>query len=255
MDDAAKRLSRLRRYSNALISTGVAVVVTVLVLCRPSLSPPALHSRVLQISAAQTTVLVDLQHSDVTDLAPSQDQLAGLATQADLVGDVMVTDPVLQDIGRIIGVSASKIEADAPVTSDVPRTVIEPDSGANALALIASPDQYKLEIQVDPTVPVIHIYTQAPSTAAALKFAQATVQGTRQYLAQVGGARGVAAANAIRLVQLGPPSGGVVNADARVEIGLLAFIVAFALAMLALAFGRRVRAGWLLGARQAEALQ
>ena len=253
MKHAAKRTTRLLRYRNVLISTGVAVLVTVLALYRPSLAPPSLHPRVLQIAAAETTVLVDLQHTDITDLAPSTDELAGLATQADLVGDVMVTDPVLQDIGRIIGVPASEIEADSPVTSDVPRTVIEPDSGANAMALIASPDHYKLEIQVDPTVPVIHIYTQAPSAAAALKFAQATVQGTRQYLAQVGGASGVSAANAIRLLQLGNPSGGVVNGDARVEIGMLAFIVAFALMMIALVFGRRVRQGWLLGGRQAEA--
>jgi len=230
----------------------VGLLVTVLTVYQVTLDPPGLHPRVLTIAAASTTLLVDLHQSDITDLTPSADQLGGLATQADLLGEVMVTDPVLDDIGRLIDIPASKIQADAPVTSNVPRDIIEPDSGANAMQLIASPDQYKLQVQVDPTTPVIHIYTQAPSVAAALQLASASVQGLRDYLSQLSAARGVAPTNEIRLVELGAPTGGVVNSHAEIEIGLLAFITGFAAALFAISVFPRVRRGWRLATLEAQ---
>ena len=109
--------------------------------------------------------------------------MEALSVQTNLVGEVMVTDPVLDEIGRIAGINPLDIQATAPVTSDVPRTEIEPDSGANATSLIQAPDNYKLQVQVDPTMPIMHVYTQAPTADAAVRLANASVQGLRTYLA------------------------------------------------------------------------
>ncbi len=253
MDFARKLRAGTAGHSRAVISASVAVLVTVLSLYNVSVLPPRLRPRILQIAAASTTVLVDLKRTDILNLTPNADQLSALATQADLLGELMVTDPVLENVSRLTGIAVSRIQTDAPVTSDVPREIIEPDSGANAMDLIASPDQFKLQVQVDPTTPVIHIYAQAPSAGAAIQLANGSVQGLREYLQSLSDLRGVATPDQIRLVQLGPAAGGVVNGRAPDEIGLLAFITAFAISMIAITLIRRVKRGWQLAGARAEA--
>jgi hypothetical protein len=243
-----------RRRVVLLVSTFVGLLTAILALYHVTLKPPFLHSRELQIGAAQTVVMINAKGTDITALAPGVDALDGLTSQANLVAEVMTTDPVLQRIGHLIGVPASQIEADAPVTAAVPRTIIEPDSGANAMALISAPDHYKLQIQVDPVSPIMHIYTQAPSAAAALSFATATVRALREYLNQLSGSRGVASPNRILIDQLGPPWGGVANSNAVKELGLLAFITGFAISLILITVGSRIRQGWRLASGGAEAL-
>jgi hypothetical protein len=246
MNFAAKLRHRLGRRSPVRVSVAVGVLAVVLSLYRVSLTPPGLHARALEVAAASTSVLVDVRHSESAYLAPNSDGLAALTTQADLVGEVMVTDPVLTIVGRMAGIDPSQIQATAPVTSSVPRTEIEPDSGANATALIAAPDRYKLQVQVDPAVPVLHVYAQAPSAPAAERLASASVQALRTYLGQLSTSQTVSVNHQLRLIQLGAVHGGVVNGSAAKEIGLLAFLAGFVASMCAIVLGGRLRSGWRL---------
>ena len=243
---AAKLRQRLFRRSRVRISVAVGVLAVVLSLYRVSLMPPSLHARALEVAAASTSALVDVQHSESVSLAPNSDALSALSTQADLVGEVMVTDPVLTIIGRVAGIDPTQIQATAPVTSDVPRTEIEPGSGANAAALIAAPDRYKLQVQVDPAVPVLHVYAQAPSAPAAERLADASVQALRTYLGQrFSTSQLVSVDHQLRVVQLGTVHGGVINGSASKEIALLAFLAGFAASMCAIKrAGGRIRSGW-----------
>jgi hypothetical protein len=253
MNFAPKLRQRLFRYSRVRVSAFVGLLAVVLSLYRVSLVPPSLHARALEVAVASTSVLVDVKRSESINLAPNSDALTALSTQADLVGEMMVTDPVLTIIGRMVGIGPSQIQATEPVTSNVPRTEIEPNSGANAVALIAAPDRYKLQVQVDPAVPVLHIYAQAPSAPAAERLATASVQGLRAYLAQLSTSQTVSVDHQLRIIQLGAAHGGVVNSSASKEIALLAFLGAFAASMCAIVVGRRIRAGWQIAGMRTQA--
>ena len=128
--------------------------------------------------------MVDTKHNASSDLAERNNAMEALSVQTNLIGEVRATNLVLDEIGRIAGVNPLDIQATAPVTSDVPRTEIEPNSGANATALIQAPDNYKLQVQVDPTMPILHIYMQAPTASWAIRLATASVQGLRAYLSR-----------------------------------------------------------------------
>jgi hypothetical protein len=253
MKFAPKPRDLLTRRGAIYAGLAVGVIAAVISLYKITLLPPSLHKRELQIGAASTTLLIDLKGTEITDLAPTLDQLTGLASQAGLLGDVMVTDPVLSEIGRIAHIDPSQIQATAPVTSNVPRTLIEPDSGANATDLIASPRHYKLQIQADPTLPILHVYTQAPSAGAAIRLANASVQGLQAYLSHLNTTQAVTAKNQVRVVELGTPHGGIANGGASMEIALLAFITGLAVTLAGIAAFVRVRHGWQLAGMRAQA--
>jgi hypothetical protein len=228
------------------------MLLAVLTLYKVSLLPPSLHARALNVAAASTTVMVDTKHAASSDLGIRTDAMEALSVQTNLVGEVMVTDPVLDEIGRIAGVNPLDIQATAPVTSDVPRTEIEPDSGANATALIQAPDLYKLQVQVDPTMPIMHIYTQAPTAAEAIRLASASVTGLRAYLSKLSTSETVTLNDEIQLVQLGAVRGGVVNHSAAKELALLAFITGFAATLFGFRLAARFRTGWRVAGLNAQ---
>ena len=66
-------------------------------------------------------------------------------------------------------------------------------------------------MQVQPTAPIIDIYVQAPSAKAADHLADASVAGLRDYLQTVAAAQQIAAADQVKLLQLGGSRGSVIN--------------------------------------------
>lgn len=236
-------------------SVVVAVVAAVFSVYKVGLVPPRLQPRALEIGAASTTVLVDEPRSEIVNLSATANDLASLQARADLLGNLMATDPVKTYIARLAGIAPEQIQADAPITANVPQTLIEPGSGASATDIIASADHYKLQIQADPVIPILHIYTQAPTAAGAIRLASASVEGLQQYLAQLSSTQRVDPRTQVRLVQLGTPHGGIVNSGATIEIGLLTFITAFAIACCVMVAASHVRMGWRLAGHSAAAPQ
>jgi hypothetical protein len=244
MPVAAKLKVRVQRRSRPVAAVAVGFLLAILTLYKVSLLPPSIHARALNVAAGSTTVMVDTKPAASTDLGTRTDALQALSVQTNLVGEIMVTDPVLSEIGRIAGINPLDIQATAPVTSNVPRTQIEPNSGANATALIRAPDKYKLQVQVAPNMPIIHVYTQAPTAAGAERLAAASVKGLRTYLGQLNTSQTVNLKDQLVLTQLGPVHGGVVNHSAAKEIALLAFVTGFAGTLFAIRLATRFRAGW-----------
>ncbi len=222
----------------------VAVLAATLSVYKIGVLPPRLQPRALEIGSASTTVVVDAPRSAITDLAANTETFGSLQARATLLGNLMTTDPVKAKIARLVGIAPGQIDADAPITANVPQTLIEPGSGAAASDILATADHYKLQIQADPTVPILHIYTQAPSAATAIRLAAASVDGLREYLAQLGTSQKRGQNGQVRLEQLGVPHGGVVNGGAAIQIALLTFVTAFAIAFCLLIAASRVRMGW-----------
>jgi hypothetical protein len=252
MTHVAKLRGRLQRRSRIFAAVAVGMLLAILTLYKVTLLPPNLHARALNVAAASTTVMVDTKHQTSADLGVRNNAMEALSAQTNLIGEVMVTDPVLDEIGRIAGINPLDIQATAPVTSDVPRTEIEPDSGANATSLIQAPDHYKLQVQVDPSMPIMHIYTQAPDATDAIRLATASVTGLRTYLSKLNTSQSVNLDDSIALIQLGGVRGGVVNHSAAKELALLAFITGFAATLFGFRLAARFRSGWHLAGLSAK---
>lgn len=230
------------------VAFATALLATIFTLYRPSVLPPGLHSRSLQIGAASTEVLVAQPNLVVGGSTYDYDSLV---SRAILVGNVMASPPVLAYIGHEVGVPGTSIEASAPITANVPRALIDPGSGGSATDIVASPDHYKLEIQANPSVPLLHIYAQAPSPKSAEELATAAVHGVMKYITQVEIADNVPRKEFVHIQQLGTAHGGVANPGGRLQIAFLVFAGVFAVATWFMYLGWRFRRGWV-SARLAE---
>jgi hypothetical protein len=246
-----QRLYQISRRRRAVIGSLVlAFVACLFTLYRPTFLPPSLHSRTLAISSASTELLVSSPNLAVGNSYDYE----SLVNSSTLVGNEMVGGQVLAEVGRAVGVSPSQIQGTAPMTANVPRTLIEPGSGGFATDLLAAPDHYKLEIQADPAAPILHVYTQAPTAHAAEVMATAAINGVTTYLQQTQTAANIRPNQQIHVQQLGPVQGGVANPGAGKEIAGLVFFGVFCISLFVIAILDQIRRGWQT-ARFTEQLQ
>ena len=217
-----RELWRLRL--GVVLSAILALLVAISSIDKISLFPPSAHGRELEIAAASTHVLVDTPQSKVVDLRANTYDFTSLTTRADLLGNVMASAPVREFIARRAGVDARRIEAVSPMTANVPRVLTEPGSEKRSSDILRSTDQYRLDIQANPTVPILDISSQAPTKQAAERLANCAVDGLRDYLLALGRRQGIDPKDQVRLEQLGRARGGVINHGVGLQIALLSFI-------------------------------
>jgi hypothetical protein len=239
-----RELSRLR-FGVAgclLVATFAALSVSVKI----GFLPPSLKSRSLTMAAASTEVLVDTPDSVVLDLRQDTNDVESLTNRSVLLGNVMASAPVLEFIGRRAGVPGSVIKATTPRTPNAPRPFETPETKKKAADLLASTDQYRLNIEANPTVPVLKIYAQAPSARAAGQLANAAVDGLRDYLGQIADSRGTPPQQRVRVEQFGRAKGTVINGGVSLQATVIAFLFFFAVSAAAAIFVSRVRRGFKL---------
>jgi hypothetical protein len=237
-----RELFRLR--ISVLVCLAIATFAALLLSYKLSLVPPKVEPRALKIASASTEVLVDTPLSTVLDLRQGASEIQGMTNRAVLIGNVMVSPPVLAYIGRRAGVPGSIIQTQAPLTPDFPRPLSAAGDEKKTSDLFKSTDQYRLNIQANPTVPVLQILAQAPSAKDAATLANAAVDGMRDYLAAQARTQGTALDNQVRLSQLGRAEGTVINPGVRWQIAVLTFLIVFALSATTAIFVSRVRRGW-----------
>jgi hypothetical protein len=229
-----------------LLSLALATLVASSVVYRVSILPPGIEPRAMEIGTASTHVMIDTPRSTILDLRQPTDDLESLTNRAVLLGNVMASLPVRQYIARRAGVAPERIEATTPLTADFPRPVAAAGDQKHVTDILASTDQYRLNIQANPTVPILDVYAQGPTAQATERLANAAVDGLRAYLADIARAEGTAARDEVRLSQLGRAHGSVINDGVRLEVLLLVFVLVLALSSAAVLFMARVRRGWSL---------
>jgi hypothetical protein len=220
------------------------VVIALTSINQVSLFPPGIKGRQLEIAAASTRVLVDSPRSEIIDLRTDTYAFTSLTTRADLLGNVMASAPVREYIARRANIDPLRIQASTPITANVPRNLSEPGSEKRASDILRSTDQYRIDIQSNPTVPILNISAQAPNKDAAERLANGAVDGLRDYLAALAVRQGTDPKKQVRLEQLGRARGGVINHGIGLQIALLSFIFVFVLSCCAVLFLSRVRRGW-----------
>lgn len=217
--------------------------------------PPALEPRSVEMASATSEVLVDTPLSGVLDLRQGSSELEMMTNRAVLIGNVMTSQPVLAYIGRRAGIPPRAIRAQPPLTPDYPRPLSGLGEDPHTSDLLKSTDQYRLNIQANPMVPILQIYAQAPNEAAAATLANAAIDGLRDYLEDTAKVAGTPDAKRVRLQQLGRAEGDVINGGIRIQLALLTFLVVFGLSAATAILLARVRRGWREadGAPDAEA--
>jgi hypothetical protein len=205
---------------------------------------PSLEPRQVDMASSTTELLVDTPLSTVLDLRQGSSELEKMTSRAVLIGNVMASPPVLAYIGRRAGVPPSRIRAQPPLTPDFPRALSGLGEDPHTSDLLKSTDQYRLNIQSNPTVPILQIYAQAPSAKAAATLANASVDGLRDYLDDTAKAQGTPKEELVRLEQLGRAEGVVINGGIRYQLVVLTFMVVFAFSSATAILIARVRRGW-----------
>jgi hypothetical protein len=239
-----RELSRLR--FGVAICMLIATFAALSVSFKIGLVPPQLQQRSLQMAAASTELLVDTPKSVVLDLRQDTGDVDSLTNRAVLIGNVMASSPVRAYIGRRAGVPGDVIRATTPRTPNAPRPFETPENKKKSADLLASTDQYRLNIEANPTVPVLKIYAQAPSAQAAGELANAAVDGLRDYLAQVAHSQGIPPSKRVRIEQFGRARGTVINGGVSLQATIIAFVFFFAVSAAAAIFVSRVRRGFKL---------
>ncbi|HWF49603.1 MAG TPA: hypothetical protein VG294_03070 [Solirubrobacteraceae bacterium] len=230
-----------RRPRLVALSVAIAALAAMFSAYRISLLPPSLHPRAIGMASASTQILVDNPYTIVLDLNQGSYQLQQMAQSATLLGNVLGSVSVRTEIARIAGVPVKAINTTEPATPQFPQAITLPRNRTTT-DLLASNNQYRINIQANPTVPILTIYTEAHSTAVAKALANAAATGLRDYMNSV--APSLPAKKQIQIEQLGQAQGGAVTGGLRVEV--LGLVFGFALLItggILLAIDRIVR-GW-----------
>jgi hypothetical protein len=219
---------------------GVLVVSALVGLVCAQLS---IKGQQLDVSGATTRVLVDYPRTTVPDQRSTTSDFGALTTRAELLGSLMSSKPTVERIARRARIPADQIGAVQVVTAPVDRVFSEAGSEERASRLLVAEKPYRLEIQAKPTLPMLDVYAQAPSTAEAERLANASVGGLRDYLRAFAVRQGFKPGTGVRLKQLGQARGGVISGRGVAKVAGLTFLVAFALSCCALLLLLRLRSG------------
>jgi hypothetical protein len=242
-------LRELARMRVALaLSLLLAVFVALSVAYKVSVLPPSLGPRSLEMGTASTRVMVDTSKSLVLDIRYGTGDFDSLTERAVLLGNLMASAPVREYIARRAHVPAEAIRATTPLTPDFPRPLAAEGEQKHTSDLLRSTDQYRLNIQANPTVPIIDVYAQAPSAKAAEQLANSAVDGLGDYLGVTARlqSKRLNGDDQPLISQLGRARGVVINNGVRLQVLLLTFGFVFALCCAVSLFVGRVRRGWQL---------
>lgn len=243
-------LGQMRR--GVAVAFVFALLVTIWSLYDIRLSPPSLQARTMTMATATTQLLVDTPKSTMLDLSQDTYDFTSLRNRAILLGSLVASSPVRDDIGRRVGLPGGVIEVAAPRTPEQPRAVVGAGADKKTTDIFKSNKQYRLSIQADPTVPVLDIYAESPRADLSAALANATVDSLKSYLNGVARHDGTPPREQASLRQLGRATGAVINGGISKQAGLLVFLLSFAAGCGAAAFLTKVRKEWRSAAKAAR---
>jgi hypothetical protein len=229
------------------IALVLAILATVWTLYKVELSPFSIRSRTMTMATARTQVVVDAPRSAMLDLKAGAD-FVSLRDRAILLGNVIASSPVRDDIGRRVGISGGLIEIAAPRTPERPRSVVGSVTERKTTDILRSNEQYRLSIQASPTVPMLDIYAESQDAQTAAGLANATVDSLQDYLDDLARKDGTPPRDQLRVRQLGRADGAVINGGVSLQAGFLAFLLTFGAGCATVVLVHRIRQGWHVAA-------
>jgi hypothetical protein len=225
----------LREVWQHKIALATVIVVALLVAARVYglglLPPSGLKSTEGEATAR---VLVDTPESTAVDLRQSTYNLEELNSRAKLVGNAIGTAEVREMIGEKVGVSPSEISLQTPLTTEYAEKDglgIEPTTA------------YRLDVQADPTVPVIDVVGAAPTEEEARALVVATTSSLVSYVAGLPKAEYEHERKEVRLVPrpLGEVESRPLAQPGKAFSAFIAFLVILAIGSATVVFVSRQR--------------
>jgi hypothetical protein len=238
----------LRLRVGVAVSVFLAALAALWSVSAIQVTPPGLKPRALDIASAETQVVVDTPYSTVVDLRQGVNDIEPLKERALLIGTLMATQTVRADIARRAHVAADRVQVVAPRTPGQPRPLAESGEKKGPGDLFKSTDQYRLDIEANPTIPLLSVKAQAPTPAKAQELANAAVSGLNDYLRRLAASEDTPDSLRITLRQLGTASGEVINDGVQTQVIIVVFLFVLALSCAASLLVSRVRRGWKLAA-------
>ncbi len=227
-----------------IAGAGLALLMAIWSVAQVGVIPPRLKPRALEIATATTHVVVDTPRSSIFDLRQDTYSLEALRQRAIVLGNVIAEGRVRSAIEERSHVPPGALEVTPPLTPDQPRVVAGSENQKHPTDILKSTDQYRLSIQANPTVPVMDIYSQAPSADTAADLANGTVAELRHYLGDLALEERTPEKDRVRLVQLGKARGQVINGGIEWQVAALAFLLTFSIACATVIFFARLRESW-----------
>jgi len=222
----------------------VSLVGAVFSVYQIHLLPPKLVKRDIQYSSASIQAFVDSPTSFVGDVTQDIGQSVGRAT---VFANLMASPGAMDLVGRRAGIPGDEIWAAGPVDPDVQRVVIEPTATKRDYQVAGEALPYRIEFLADPNLPIISIYTQAPTTAQALSLATASVATLASYASAQASGQHIPARARVVIRTMGPANGRIVNGGITKKLAGLVFVAVFAAWCMLIMVGTRLRATWRLG--------
>jgi hypothetical protein len=239
------RLWRLWQLRTAVVGCLLlSIFAAVWSLNKVTLLPPSISPRSIEMATASTHLVVDTPESAILDLRQDTYGLEGLTNRSVLLGNVIANGRVRESTARTAGIDASVLRVTPPLTPEEPQARADSGEEKHIGDILKSNDQYRLSIVANPTVPVLDIYSQAPTAATAEKLADGAVSGLKAYVGELAAEESTPDSKQIRLIQLGRARGAVINEGMSWQVALVAFLVTFGASSASVLFLSRVRKGW-----------
>jgi polysaccharide biosynthesis protein PslJ len=220
---APPRASRWRRLAPPAALCAAAVLVAVLIGYRPSVDPPGLHSRSVQLGTARAQLLVDNSDSAIADIRTLTQYQTELGGQLALSYALYLrSNAATATIGEEVGLGSRSVAASGPFTLLLDRT-----NYARKLPALPEPRQvagsFRLLTDVDGVHPVLSLYAQAPTVRSARAIVDAARRLLESHLAEQHRAHPERGDSSVVLRSLGPTTAGLVDPGARWQLMALGF--------------------------------
>jgi hypothetical protein len=224
-----------------MLAVGVVLAVLASIFSVYRLHDGKLEARDLVYSSATTQVFVDGPSSALGNLTKTFEPLE---TRAAIYANFMASPTVLSLIGQKAGIPADQLYAAGPIDPTVPRTVQEPTAVERNIELTGETRPYRLNFNDDPNLPTIGIFAQAPTTAQAIKLADASVAALEEYVTGLETSEKTAATSRVVIRQLGEATGGPVDSGIKKSLAVMVFVLVLVLWSVLMLVGRRALAAW-----------
>ena len=219
-----------RRFLVAAVAVASALIV-VLTFYTVSLSPLGVRSRSLQYSAARAQILVDSSASSIGDV---NRDLTPLIARANVLSRLMASPGVVNLIGQAAGIPGNQIDAKGPYEIDQPRVEQEPTAEARSNQIIGARNQYRVRFESNPALPLITVFTQAPTNAQAAALANGTARALTTYVDALQQQQQVAPAARVAVRQVGRAYGATVNPGTNKAVAVFMFLALCAIGVFAI---------------------
>jgi hypothetical protein len=223
----------------------IAVFAAILTAYRVSVSPPGLHKRTLQVSAASSQILVDSHKSTLINGA-SAETFSALSTRAKIYGQYLSSLEARRQIAKLVGVPPQTIATAGPFSPETGAINYESQpSGERANELLKEGAANRLVFSAQEGVPILSVSAQAPTTDRAVALASASFQVLTDYVSSLE-ADDQPVRQEVTVRELGAPQGGTLGSSNGKILMVLAFLAVAGLGCAAIllipSFARRWRA-------------